>query len=356
MKKKSFYLAALAATVVWCGAAAGSVTVTVIDAPSPSQTPSAPAGLTPRMSVAEPTYAVGSGQLALFKAINALRQHLGVGLLTQDSRLDTAAQAHAVYLSSNNVSQHDEAAENPDFYGVSPLLRARKAGAPAVQWVGEAVAAARGGDDGDIGQRCFRQWYHTVYHLQSLVGNQESVGVGYSQRGSLGLNLCVLNFGTLTAAQADPVPNGVPYVGGQHFDAGTFVTVPRSGETDVQPGFNAESESPDPAPDLTAPGRPLMVYANGALAEILSVGAFNVIGPNGADVPARALVSPAAKAAGSAGAADPYIRNNAAFLLPLAPLAAGVTYTATFAGTRAGKPVSFTWSFTTSAGVTIAQR
>jgi hypothetical protein len=254
------------------------------------------------------------------------------------------------------VSQHDEAAEKLGFYDVSPLLRARRAGAPAAQWVGEAVAAARGGDDTDIGQRCFDQWYHTVYHLLGLVGNQESMGVGYSERGALGLNLCVANFGTLTGAQANPAPNGVPYGGGQHFDAGTFVTVPRSGETNVQPGFNAEGESPDPAPDLKAPGRPLMVYANGAFAEVLSVGAFKLVGPNGAEVPARALVSVAAKGAGSEGIGDAYIRNNAAFLLPLAPLVDGVTYTATFAGTRAGKPVSFTWSFTTSAGVTTAQR
>lgn len=352
MKKKAFYVAALAATVLWCGAAVASTTVS--EDPPTSQTPSVPVALAPQVSVAEPTYAAGSGQLALFKAINTLRQQLGVGLLTQDVRLDAAAQAHAIYLSSNSVSQHDEAAENRDFYEVSPLLRARKAGAPAAQWVGEAVAGAKGGNDTDVGERCFRQWLHTVYHLQSLVGNQESVGVGYSPRGSLGLNLCVLDFGTLTAAQADPAPNGVPYVGGQHFDAGTFVTVPRSGETDVEPGFNADSESPDPAPDLKTPGRPLMVYANGAFGEVLSVVAFKVVGPNGADVPARVLVSPAAKAGGSDGAGDPFIRNNAAFLLPLAPLADDATYTATFAGTRAGKPVSFSWSFKTAALTRVA--
>lgn len=347
MKKKAFNLVALAAAVLWSGAAAASATGS--ENPSPSQTPPAPVALALQTSVAEPTYATGSGQLALFKAINALREHLGVGLLGQDARLDTAAQAHAVYLSSNNVSQHDESVENPAFYDVSPLLRARKAGAPSALWVGEAVAGARGGNDTDIGQRCFSEWYHTVYHLQSLVGNQESVGVGYSERGNLGLNLCVLAFGTFTAVQADPAPNAVPYIGGQHFDAGMFVTVPRSGEADVQPGFNVHGELPDPAPDLKTPGRPLMVYANGASAEVLSVTAFQVVGSNGAEVPARVLVSVAAKAGGSVGVADAYVRNNAVSLLPLAPLAASETFTATFAGIRAGKPVSFSWSFKTAA-------
>lgn len=66
------------------------------------------------------------------------------------------------------------------------------------------------------------------------------------------------------------------------------------------------------------------------------------------EVLSRILVSPSAKAAGSAGGANSYVRNNAVFLLPLATLADGTTYTATFSGTRAGKPVSFSWSFTTS--------
>jgi hypothetical protein len=52
------------------------------------------------MSVPVPNYAKGSGQLALFKAINTLREQLGVGMLIQDTALDTAAQAHAAYLSS----------------------------------------------------------------------------------------------------------------------------------------------------------------------------------------------------------------------------------------------------------------
>jgi hypothetical protein len=59
-------------------------------------------------------------------------------------------------------------------------------------------------------------------------------------------------------------------------------------------------------------------------------------------------VSAAAIAGGSEGAADGYVRNNAAFLLPLAPLADRETFTATLSGTRAGEPVSFSWSFKTA--------
>lgn len=347
MKKNAFCVAAFAATLVWSGAAAASTPVS--ESPSPSQTLPEPAALAPRMSVAPPTYADGSGQYALFKAINALRQKLGVGLLAQDATLDAAAQAHAIYLNTHSVAQHGETVGDAEFYEATPLARARKAGATATQWVGEVVGAARGPDDNEIGQRCFYQWYHTVYHLQSLVTNQESLGIGYSPRGALGLNLCVVDFGTSTNTQANPAPNGVPYGGGQQFDAGTFVMVPGDGEGGVQGGFNFAGESPDPAPDIKTPGRPVMVYANGASAEILSVTAFKLVGSNGAEVAARVLVSSAAKAGGSNGVADGYIRNNAAFLLPLAPLADRETFTATFSGTRAGKPVSFSWSFKTVA-------
>jgi len=325
-------------------------------APPPAQPPAAPAAASPRMNVSDPTYTQGSGHLALFKGINTLRQKLGVGLLAQDAALDTAAQAHAIYLSAHSVAQHDQTAGSQHFYEATPLLRAQKAGVGDSQWVAEVVGAARGPNDSKIGLGCIDQWYHTVYHLQSLVTNQESIGIGYSSTGALGLNHCVLDFGTSTATQPSPTPNGVPYEGGQQIDADTFITVPADGDIGVQGGFNFAGESPNPAPDLATPGRPLMVYANGALAEVLSVTAFKLVAGNGAEVPARVLVSPAAKADGSAGVADEYLRNNAAFLLPLAPLADRETYTASFSGTRAGKPVSISWTFKTATPTTTAFR
>ncbi|CAP63877.1 MULTISPECIES: CAP domain-containing protein [Cupriavidus] len=313
-------------------------------APGPAEVPS----LALRTSVPEPSYAKSSGQLALFNGVNALRRKLGVGLLMQDPALDTAAQAHAVYLSAHSVAQHDQSVGSLHFYATTPLLRARRAGVGDTQWVAEIVGAARGPDDSEIGAGCIDQWYHTVYHLQSLVTNQESMGIGFSDTGALGLNHCVVDFGTNTATQPGPTPNGVPYGGGQQIDAEIFVTVPADGDTDVRPGFNFAGESPNPAPDLPAPGRPLMIYANGALAEVLSVEAFKLVDGNGAELPARVLVSPAAKADGSNGMADEYLRNNAAFLVPLAPLADREAYTASFSGTRAGKPVSISWTFRTA--------
>ncbi|WP_042882848.1 CAP domain-containing protein [Cupriavidus necator] len=98
MNKNTICSAVLATTVFWSGVAAGAAA----DVPLPAaQTPEAFAFRAPQASVPEPTYAVGSGHLALFRAVNALRQKLGVGLLAQDMALDTAAQAHAVYLNTH---------------------------------------------------------------------------------------------------------------------------------------------------------------------------------------------------------------------------------------------------------------
>nr|WP_280908233.1 CAP domain-containing protein [Cupriavidus sp. LEh25] len=218
-------------------------------APGPAEIPS----LALRTSVPEPSYAKSSGQFALFNGVNALRRKLGVGLLVQDPALDTAAQAHAVYLSAQSVAQHDQSVDSLHFYETTPLLRARRAGVGDTQWVAEVVGAARGPDDREIGAGCIDQWYHTVYHLQSLVTNQESMGIGFSGTGALGLNHCVIDFGTNTATQPDPTPNGVPYGGDQQIDAGTFVTVPADRDIDVQPGFNFSGESPNPAPDCLRP-------------------------------------------------------------------------------------------------------
>ncbi len=92
--RKHFLIAACCAGPVW---ATGS-------APPPAQLPAPTAAAALRMNVADPTYAEGSGQLALFKGVNTLRQKFGVGLLAQDAALDTAAQAHAVYLNAHSVA------------------------------------------------------------------------------------------------------------------------------------------------------------------------------------------------------------------------------------------------------------
>ncbi len=80
MKKNAFWIAVAVATLLrWGAAAAGGAEV------SPStETPPTPVVLAPQRSVPVPNYAKDSGQLALFKAINTLREQLGVGMEAKD--------------------------------------------------------------------------------------------------------------------------------------------------------------------------------------------------------------------------------------------------------------------------------
>ena len=93
-----------------------------------------------------------------------------------------------------------------------------------------------------------------------------------------------------------------------------------------------------------------MVMVNAAQAgDVLTVSSFTLTAANGTVVLARVIV-PSAAMTGSTGATADV--NNAlfpgvAFLLPLAPLAANTTYTASFNGARDGSPVSTAWTFTT---------
>jgi hypothetical protein len=107
------------------------------------------------------------------------------------------------------------------------------------------------------------------------------------------------------------------------------------------------------APDIAAPGRPIMVRVNAANAgDVLTVSSFTLTAANGTVVAARIIVPSAALTGSSAGVtAD--VNNGlfpgVAFLLPLAPLTANTTYTATFSGARDGTPISVTWNFSTAA-------
>ncbi|QYY27901.1 CAP domain-containing protein [Cupriavidus pinatubonensis] len=349
MIRTRFLAALLPVALTACGGGGGG-------GDNSAQTPMAPppTARAPQTNVPAPTYVAGSGRLVMFQALNDVRDALGVGLLAQDAALDTAAQAHAEYLQANRIVGHDEASANAGYYADTPLARARKAGAPDTEWIGEVAAAQGAGVDVAADARgCFDQWYSTVYHLQGVIDNAESVGVGFVPARNGWFSTCVLMFGTSTAVPPGPQANSTPYAGGQQMATHAIVTIPRAGEVAVQPGFNAGGEQPNPAPDLSAPGRPLMVYVNGANGEVLTVSSFRLFDGTGAEVPTRALVSEAAKP-GSMGSAvaDPngqYLRRNAVFLLPLAPLKSGATYTVSFAGARAGTPLSTSWSFTTVA-------
>lgn len=92
-----------------------------------------------QLTVPNPTYQSGSPELQMFNEINLLRKSLGLGLLAQNTNLDTAAFNHADYMASNYFDSSNtppytlpdgsvEIRVAPGFSGMFPTDRANRAG------------------------------------------------------------------------------------------------------------------------------------------------------------------------------------------------------------------------------------
>ncbi|SAK90268.1 allergen V5/Tpx-1-like protein [Caballeronia catudaia] len=335
-------------------ASSGAAPASGASAPTGSQTTS---GVAPRTSVATPTYAAGSFQIVAFNQINAYRNAMGVGMLSQDPILDTSAQAHSLYLSGNlstgaiNSLPHDEITGNANYYADTPLARARKAGAPTTEYVGENVAAGFATTAIADAADCVGQALASVYHLVSLTYTQETIGLGYGP-GSTGYPnyTCVSDFGTSTGVTGTPTGNSLTSVGGQQIASTAVVHSPYASEIGV--ALSMRPEASNPAPDVSAPGRPILVRVSAAQGiDTLTVSQYALTDSSGSLVATRILV-PSAAVAGSTATtiADPnnLLPSGTAVLLPLSALKANTTYTVAFVGARDGAPVSATWSFTTA--------
>ncbi|WP_244818501.1 CAP domain-containing protein [Caballeronia sp. Lep1P3] len=364
--QKNFKLsmAAIAASllVAACGGGGGSSSSSAAPATgasSPANTDTT-SGVAPQTSANTPSYVADSFQLAAFNQINAYRNAMGVGMLNQDPVLDTAAQAHSRYLFSNLANgmltalSHDEVASNANYYGDTPLLRAQKAGAPTTEWIGENIAAGvPGGTQAADAADCIGRALASVYHLVDLTYTQQTVGIGYTPgTSSYPIYTCTTDFGTTAGVNGAPGANTLSSVGGQQISATAVVHSPYSNETGVALAMRAEATNP--APDLSAPGRPILVRVKAAQGvDTLTVSQYALTDNTGAAVAARVLV-PSAAVAGSTATtvADPnkLLQSGTAVLLPLTALKAGTTYTVRFAGARNGTPVSTSWNFTTGAG------
>ncbi|AOJ73342.1 hypothetical protein WS83_12285 [Burkholderia sp. MSMB2042] len=296
-----------------------------------------------------------------YTKLNNYRAAMGVGLLAQDSILDRAAQAHALYINSNLASgaitalSHDELPTLANYYEATPLSRARKAGAPATEAIGENVAAglmhnstAADADD------CIDQALSSVYHLQSVTFTQQTIGIGYQQNLTQGSFACVFDFGQTAGVNGSTQLDGLLTSGGQQLPSNVIATSPYDNEMGV--AVSMAAESPNPAPDVLQPGRPLLLRVGvSASGQVLNVMSMTLTAADGTVVPSRILV-PNSAVAGSTGViSDPnrLLASGVVALLPLGPLSPNTRYTASFSGIRTSisgpTAVTKTWSFTTKA-------
>ncbi|CAG2127313.1 hypothetical protein LMG31506_00435 [Cupriavidus yeoncheonensis] len=334
MRKSLLAFAATSAVVAVCacidnaGATPPTIVANLSGKPTLSKepSPSAPAGTTHRS-----TYFRADPRLEFFNALNALRVAMGVGALRQDPALDAAAENHLEYMKLNAVMSHTETPGNPGFTSPDPYHQVLAVGGSHRQWVGQNAY------NGDIG-RCLASLANSVYHLQGITSNQETIGLAMRD------NYCVANFGVVTAAGTGGY--GLAQWGGQQLPPGTGAHYPASNAS-VRGLFVPADEIPNPAPDLAAAGTPIMFRVNVEKpADVLTVSSFTLTGPRGDAVPARILVPAESKAGSVASAvADASLYRGVVFLLPTQPIAAG-TYIASFVGARNGVAISKSWRFT----------
>ncbi|WP_439672816.1 SCP domain-containing protein (plasmid) [Cupriavidus necator] len=335
MKNTKFALSIVSAaallTLAACGGGGGDDGGSKQASPPPTKptTPQDPTSVPPATTAQAPTYPGGDLRLAAFNALNDYRIKMSVGALKQDGTLDVAADNHLGYMKANSVIAHEETAGKPGFTGANPYEQAVAAGASKNQWISQ---SASGSVD------CVTVFKNSVYHLQGITSNQETVGIAIRD------GYCVLNFGVATGANGNGY--GLPQWGGQQMATNAFTYSPIDNE--VVPGiFTATGEQPSPAPDLPKAGHPIMFRVPAPDAnDVLTVSSFTLSGPGGAAIPVRVLVPTKAKAGSVASAIeDKNLYAGVVFMLPTQPLAAG-TYTATFSGARNGVAITKSWSFT----------
>ena len=256
---------------------------------------------------------------AVFDAVNAARKKAGLGVLRQSAPLDSAAQSHATYVSTNNAPGEQELAGVEGFSGRDVTERAVAAGYAPSDIV-ESTTSVGGTADGAA---LFDLTMGAPYHRMRVFSYAPSeIGIGYSAMppGNLVLDI---------AHSADNA-QGAPK---------TPVTYwPRDGDIDVP--LTGCCEVPEPL-GLEKWGYPVSVQVHEK--KVLSVISFKLTGPDGAAVASTRL-----DASTDRTLVDRYKARYVAFLLPLLPLEPNKVYTASFAGLAEGVAFERRWTFRTA--------
>ena len=341
-------LFALAATSALVACGGGGDSPSPAPAPTPAPTPAPSPGVgsngTLQTSVPAAVYA-DNRHLNGFNQLNAVRLGAGAGLLAQSTQLDTSAQDHADYLTTNGFntasSAHDETQGLPGFSGTTPFVRMTNAGynwGYATEVIGDIGSSSSTSD-------CVGDLLDTVYHAVSMLSRATDVGFGYGTGSAAGM--CTIDMASpLNGGDAKQIP-----------PSGAIVAYPFNGATVAHGTFHVSNESPrvDRAllPNDTA-GTPIIVglrnqdvVAGGKV----TITQLSLVTSSGAALPA--VILGGANVSGANVNADPSLGidfPDFAALVPINPLAAG-SYTVTLhASISGGRALALSsWTFNVAA-------
>jgi len=254
--------------------------------------------------------------------INYRRGQIGLQALARNGIIDAAAQGHSDYQRINNVVTHDQTAGKPGFTGVRLQDRLQTAGYVFGQpnAIGEVISATSNGSGFYMAEELITAIYHRFVIFEPVF---REIGAGAATTSA--------NYSYFTA---DFVTN-IGY--GTGVPAGTVVTWPFNGQTQVTPEFNSDYEEPDPVPDRGVVGYPVSVHTN--YDRTLTVQSFTMRA-HGSNTDLQTRLLAMNQDANTT-------TKSAAAIVPLSKLASGTTYDVTFTGAVDGTPVSRSWSFTT---------
>ncbi|MFS2213697.1 CAP domain-containing protein [Massilia cellulosiltytica] len=254
--------------------------------------------------------------------INYRRSQIGMPALARNAVIDTAAQGHSDYQRINNVVTHDQTAGKTGYTGARLQDRLQNAGYVfgSPNAIGEVISATSNGSGFYMAEELITAIYHRFVIFEPVF---KEIGAGAATTSA--------NYSYFTA---DFVANN-GY--GSGIAAGTIVTWPFNGQTQVTPNFNSDYEEPDPVPDRSVVGYPVSVHTN--LDRTLTVQSFTMRAHGTSnDLETRLL---------ALGKDSNTTTKSAAAIVPLAQLASATTYDVSFSGAIDGVPISRNWSFTT---------
>ena len=256
-------------------------------------------------------------QTVALATVNRYRQLAGLNPVTSSSIIHVSALAHAFYTFFNgalpgirDLGIHKEESGGQGYVGDNVLSRAQRFGYPqrsmaeVITHRNDAAAAVN-------------DWIDSVYHRIPLM-RADLLELGYGD------------------AYLGPMTVQVMDMSYRESATGRVIVYPVANQMNVPTAFNG-NEIPDPAPNANYPiGYP--VTATFDRNARVTIGAFHLRDPSGADLPGVTLQPSAADMENSFG----YLAN-----VPLRP---GTTYTADLSYTLNGVAGHKTWRFTTAAG------
>jgi hypothetical protein len=253
----------------------------------------------------------------MFNQVNAYRQQCGFPAVLENTVLDQAAQAHAMWEGLNNAVADNETAGQQGFTGVTYLDRAAHFGFPTTNAIGGGVSAAHwvaaALTETEYGQTLANQWFTGVYHAPVVLTPVTKIGVGEYETS---LNGFPAAWGSLTLEDTSI----------QQLTTSGPLTFPCQGVTGLSP--KAHTETPTP-PNTSGPwGTPVIVMGNATDTIVLTSGTMT--DPSGNVINLQLLYS----------ANDPNkeLQSYQAVAYPTTPLAANTTYTVNVSGTQNGTP------------------